>query len=138
MTPAIDNETEFYPHHYLAEVLDSDLAGIRSKWSEAGAGSPPQRLAATKWHNAHDFAQSTGGLFQSMEEMDCSALMAFVQDFFEQSPHRQMQRLLQIGSDCFTKFSTIAASLIARVEEEKAIKPERYSACFPLAREVLH
>jgi hypothetical protein len=46
MTPAIDNDTEFYPHHYLAEVLASDLAGIRSKWSEAGAGSPPQRLAA--------------------------------------------------------------------------------------------
>jgi hypothetical protein len=53
MTPAIDNDTEFYPHHYLAEVLDSDLAGIRSKWSEAGAGSPPQRLAAL----GRDFAR---------------------------------------------------------------------------------
>ncbi len=45
MTPAIDNDTEFYPHHYLAEVLDSDLSGVRARWSEAGASSPPQRLA---------------------------------------------------------------------------------------------
>ncbi len=53
MTPAIDNDSEFYPHHYLAEVLDSDLAGVRGRWAEAGAASPPQRLAAL----ARDFAR---------------------------------------------------------------------------------
>lgn len=53
MTPAVDNDSEFYPHHYLTEVLDSDLAGVRNRWSEAGAASPPQRLAAL----ARDFAR---------------------------------------------------------------------------------
>lgn len=52
MTPAIDNDSEFYPHHYLTEVLDSDLAGVRGRWSEAASASPPQRLAAL----ARDFA----------------------------------------------------------------------------------
>jgi len=44
MTPAIDNDTEFYPHHYLAEILDSDLAGVRAQWADSGANCPPKRL----------------------------------------------------------------------------------------------
>jgi len=74
LTPALDNSSEFYPHHYLDEVLASDLDGIRAEWRERGSAAPPQRLAALggAYHRLRGLAE---------EGDDTEALHEAVADF---------------------------------------------------------
>lgn len=62
LSPAIDNTTEFYPHHYLDEVLAGDLDGIRAAWREAGSAAPPTRLAGlgAKYRRLRALAEEEG------------------------------------------------------------------------------
>ena len=52
----IDNENEFYSHHYLAEVFLGNIAEQIKRWEEAeaadgGPKAPPKQLAslASRW-----------------------------------------------------------------------------------------
>jgi len=51
----IANENEFYSHHYLAEVLDKDLAERLRNWDDQ-QDSPPRRLGAVaqRWFAARE------------------------------------------------------------------------------------
>lgn len=92
MTPAIDNDTEFYPHHYLAEVLDSDLAGIRERWSEAGAGSPPQRLAGL----ARDYSRLRSNSEQN--QLSSDDIAAFHAQVIEALGYQRIPQSLLLSS----------------------------------------
>lgn len=84
-------------------------------------------VAIRKWPNdSHAFARSVGGLYASMEEMDCSALLAVAEDLDRLRGSARAKRVLDFATECLTKVSTSLAPIDAVLSRGELPIPARY------------
>lgn len=88
------------PLTWAERTAPNQLALCRS----AGRDPGQTVVAIAKWPNdCHEFASRTGGLFSSMEELDCRALMQFVGALDADSDgFGQASLLIRFAAQCFT------------------------------------
>jgi hypothetical protein len=95
-------------------------------------------VAIRKWPNdSHSFARSVGGLYSSMEEMDCSALLAVAEDLDRLRGSARAKRVLEFATECLTKVSTSLASIDAALSNGELPMPARYRSNAAVAAALL-
>ncbi|WP_394845218.1 UvrD-helicase domain-containing protein [Pendulispora brunnea] len=66
--------------------------------------SEGQIIAIRKWpSDAHAFARNVGGVFSSMEEMDCNDLLRFADDIDRLTGYARSARVLRFAAECWTE-----------------------------------
>ena len=88
------------PAQWLPKTPASQIAACQT----AADTTDGSIVAIGKWpRECHDLASRLGGMFGSMEELDCRALMDFVGDFDSTSDgHRWATKMIDFASSCFT------------------------------------
>lgn len=84
-------------------------------------------VAIRKWpDDSHAFARSVGGLYASMEEMDCSALLAMAEDLDRLRGCARAKRVLDFATECLTKVSSSLAPIDTALSKGELPSPARY------------
>jgi hypothetical protein len=121
-----------------------DLSSGPIKWSESSPENQRQvafrlakeqgsAVAIRKWGpDAHHFARNLGGLYPSMEEVDCNALLEFAADLDRLVGTSRAARLVQFAGDCFTKVDTLLESPRDELEQGRIPNPSRYKSMRPV------
>ncbi len=124
----------------LSSGGDLDLEGAPVRWVRRSAETqrseairavrlPGGTVAIRKWpSDSHSFARSVGGLYASMEEMDCYALLDVAEDMDRLRGTLRAKRLLDFATDCPTKVSTSLAPIHAALAKGEIPAPARYKA----------
>lgn len=80
--------------------------------------SAGQVVAIRKWPNdAHDFARKVGGVYASMEEIDCKDLLGFAADIDRLAGPARAARVLELAGDCMTEVSSELGTIRAAFDE---------------------
>lgn len=87
---------------------------------------PGRSVVVHKWpREAHLNARNLRGVFRSMEEIDCNALVELAQDIDSMSGTLLAARLLRFGNDCFAQLSDETRTVLKSLDEGKTPDPAR-------------
>lgn len=84
-------------------------------------------VAVRKWpKDAHAFARSLGGVYPSMEAVDCDDLLAFAGDIDRLAGPSRAARLVRLAAECFTVVGTSLEGIQEQLDKGEVPSPARY------------
>lgn len=127
----------------LIRGQEIDLSAGPVIWAESTPGnqraeayrlvkSEGRVVAIRKWaREAHSFARTLGGLYPSMEEMDCKDLLKFAEDMDKHAGARRAARIVRFASECMSEVSTVLEDARRKFEAGRLPSLARIKNCVP-------
>lgn len=110
------------PLKWNENTIDNQREAAYSLVNESGS-----IVAIRKWAaEAHEYARNIGGLFQSMEEVECKDLMSFCLDMDKLVGTSRAARLVAFAQSCMTEVGSDLDAVFNVLSDGRVPDPSRY------------